>query len=185
MTTQTFKTFMTAEELLEIPDDDYRYELIKGELIKMSPAGVRHGKLAANLSILLGNYVKPRRLGIVCGAETGFILSQNPDTVRAPDVAFIPKSRIPSEGEPTGFADFAPDLAVEVVSPNDRYEEIQEKIADYFHSGTRLVWIVEPKNHTVAVYNSLAEAQILTKSDTLDGGEVIPGFSCSVAEIFD
>lgn len=187
MSTQTSssRTFMTAEELFEMPDDDYRYELIKGELIKMSPSGVKHGKFTAKLATILSNYVNPRQLGIVCGAETGFILARNPDTVRAPDVAFISQERLPPEGEPTGFATFAPDLAVEVVSPSDRYEEIQEKIADYFHAGIRMVWIVDPKNRTVAVHNSLTEARILIGSDILEGGDVIPGFSCSAAEIFD
>lgn len=184
MSTQASKAIMTAEELFKMPDDNYRYELIKGELIKMSPAGARHGKLAMNLGVLLSNYVKPRRLGMVCAAETGFILARNPDTVRAPDAAFISQAHIPLEGEPTGFWPFAPDLAVEVISPDDRYEEIQEKIAVYFSAGTRLVWIVDPENHTVAVYNSLAEARIFTETDPLEGGDVIPGFSCSVTEIF-
>jgi Uma2 family endonuclease len=181
----SFRTFMTAEELFETPGTDYGYELVKGELIRMSPPGGIHGVLTAKLTKLLINYVDLHRLGLVCAGEPGFILFRNPDTVRAPDVAFISKDRIPPEGAPTGYWPFAPDLAVEVVSPGDRYEEIQEKIADYFHSGTRLVWIVEPKNRTVAVYNSLTEARILTESDALEGGNVIPGFSCLVAEIFE
>jgi Uma2 family endonuclease len=176
---------MTAEELFEMPDDDYRYELIKGELIKMSPVGGRHAEITVNLSILIGSYVKSRRLGIVCAGEPGFILFRNPDTVRAPDVAFVTKDRIPPEGAPSAFWPLAPDLAVEVVSPGDRYEEIQEKIADYFHAGTQLVWIVDPRNRTVVVYNSLAGSRIYTESGTLDGGDVIPGFSCPVTEIFD
>lgn len=185
MSAQSTRTFMTAEELFEIPADDYRYELIKGELIKMSPAGGRHGEIAMNLGAILRNYVKRRRLGRVYAAETGFILARNPDTVRAPDVAFILKDRIPPEGAPSAFWPLAPDLAVEVVSPGDRYEEIQEKIADYFHAGTQLVWIVDPRNRTVVVYNSLAGSRIFTESVTIDGGDVIPGFSCSVAEIFE
>lgn len=189
MSTQTShfssRTFMTAEELFEMPDDDYRYELVKGGLIKMPPAGGRHGELGMNLGILLGSYVKRHRLGLVCGADTGFILARNPDTVRAPDVAFVSKERISPEGAPTAFWPLAPDLAVEVISPGDRYEEIQEKLSDYFHAGVKLVWIVEPRNRTVSVYRSLTEVCILTEADTLEGEGVVSGFSCAVAEIFD
>lgn len=185
MSTQVSKTLMTAEELFKMPDTKYGYELVKGELIKMSPPGGRHSELTANLSALLWNYVKSRRLGMVCTGEPGFILFRDPDTVRAPDVAFISQERIPPEGVPTEFWPLAPDLAVEVISPDDRYSEIQEKLADYFHADTKLVWFVDSSRRTIAIYRSLTEVRILTGSDTLDGGDVIVGFSCSVAEIFE
>lgn len=175
---------MTAEELFQLPDDDYKYELVEGELIRMPPSGGEHGYLANNASSLLRTHVKARDLGVVCGAETGFILKRSPDTVRAPDAAFIAKARIPAEGIPRTYWPFAPDLAVEVVSPNDRFDEVQEKIVEYFAAGTRLVWVVLPKTRTVLVYRSFHEVRSLGVNDELNGEDVVPGFTCRVAELF-
>lgn len=176
--------FMTAEELFQLPDDDYKYELVEGELIRMPPTGAEHGDIAVNAGALLRNYVKAHDLGRVSAAETGFILKRNPDTVRAPDAAFIAKARIPPEGIPRTYWPFAPDLAVEVVSPHDRFDEVQEKVAEYFTAGTRLVWVVLPKTRTVLVYRSFHDVRSLGVDDELSGEDVIPGFTCQVAELF-
>jgi Uma2 family endonuclease len=175
---------MTAEELFQLPDDDYKYELVGGDLIRMPPTGAEHGDAAMNAGSLLRNYVKAHDLGRVSAAETGFILKRNPDTVRAPDAAFIAKARIPAEGIPRTYWPFAPDLAVEVVSPNDRFEEVQTKVVEYFTAGTRLVWVILPKTQTVLVYRSIHDVRSLGVSDELSGEDVIPGFTCRTAELF-
>lgn len=181
----TTTKLITAAELWEMPDDGFRYELVKGELRMMSPAGGEHGVIIVNLTAPLKMHVKAHNLGLVFGAETGFQLSESPDSVRAPDIAFVVRERIPATGIPRGYWQGAPDLAVEVVSPNDRLYEIDEKIEDYFAAGTRLVWIVYPKKRSVTVHSQGGETRVLTIDDTLDGAEVIAGFQCPVREIFE
>ncbi len=178
-------TRMTAGELLGLPDDGKRYELVEGELREMVPAGARHGSAAATLTVLLGQHVRAERLGIVLAAETGFIISRDPDTVRAPDISFVAQDRIPSEGPPEGYWELAPDLAVEVVSPNDTAAEVQSKVQMWLESGVRLVWVVYPGTRSVVVYESLKEISTLTTGDTLSGGNVVPGFECRVGEVFE
>jgi len=176
---------MTADELLTMPDDGLVYELIKGELIKMSPPpGHEHGIVALNIAGPLYAYAKTRNLGKVYAAETGFLLEQNPDTVRAGDVAFVRRERIEQAGTVQGYWIGAPDLAVEVISPSDTVGRIEGKVAQWLESGARTVWVVSPKLHIVTVYRSLTDLVILTKNDTLDGGDVIPGFQIPVSEIF-
>ena|SRR5437870_5531485 len=175
---------VTADELLAMPDDGYRYELVKGELIKMAPAGFQHGVVAMNIGAPLHDYVKRNDLGVVYAAETGFILSRNPDTVRAPDAAFNRKQRVEKIGSVKGYWVGAPDLAIEVVGPGDTVAEVEEKVAGWLEAGTAIVWVVSPKLHTVTVYRSLVEIATLTEKDLLDGGEVVPGFQIKVAEIF-
>ena len=175
---------MTAAELLEMPDDGYRYELVKGELIRMAPAGYEHGVRTIELTSPLHVHVKANDLGVVCAAETGFVLSQNPDTVRAPDIAFISRERAEKVGMVKGYWVGAPDLAVEVVSPGDTKREVEKKVAEWLEAGTRMVWVVSPKLRTITVYRSLKDIVVLTIKDTLDGGDVVPGFQIKVAEIF-
>lgn len=163
---------MTAEELFTMADDGFRYDLVKGELRKVSPAGSEH-------------VVEANDLGEVFGAETGFKLASNPDTVRAPDVAFVRNERIPQEGIPKAFWPGAPDLAVEVVSPGDSFDEVEEKINDYLTAGVCLIWIISPKRRTVTVHRPQTEAQTLTENDMLDGRDVVEGFRCSVARILN
>ncbi len=175
---------MTAEELLEMPDDSFRYELVKGELRKMSPAGHDHGRIAMSLAAPLYQYVKTRRLGEVYAAETGFKLYSDPDTVRAPDAAFIRQERVERVGNTKGYWVGPPDLAVEVMSPSDTVGEVEEKVQEWLEAGTGLVWVVSPKLRTITVYRSLTDITILTEKDTLDGGDVVPGFQYAVAELF-
>lgn len=175
---------MTAEELLAMPDDGFRYKLVKGELIRMPPAGYEHGVRTVKLTTPLDNHVSARKLGVICAAETGFLLSQNPDTVRAPDIAFISRERIEKTGTVKSYWVGAPDLAVEVLSPGDTVREVEEKVAEWLEAGARMVWVVSPKLHTVTVYRSLTDIVVLTEKDTLDGGDVVPDFQIRVGDIF-
>ena len=175
---------VTADELWAMPDDGWRYELVTGELIRMSPTGQEHGILTFNLALLLGNYIKSQKLGVVCAAETGFKLSSDPDTVRAPDIAFISHERYDKVGRTPKYWEGAPDLAVKVLSPSDTVKHVEDKVAEWLESGSRMVWVVSPKLHTVTVYRSLTDIRVLTKMDRLNGGDVIPGFEISIAEIF-
>jgi Uma2 family endonuclease len=175
---------MTADELLAMPDDGYRYELVNGVLKRMSPAGDEHGRVGMELAIPLGAHVKKNKLGKLYLAETGFLIRTDPDTVRAPDVAFVRVERIKEGPGVKGYRVGAPDLAVEVVSPGDTVSEVEEKVAEWLEGGARMVWVVSPKLHTVTVYRSLTNIVTLTGKDKLDGGDVVPGFQMNVAEIF-
>lgn len=180
----TTTKLMTAEELLSLPDDGSRYELVEGELRQMSPAGHNHGRIAMRLAVPLGQHVEENGLGEIYAAETGFLLSTNPDTVRAPDIAFVKQARVDEVGEAKSYWPGAPDLAVEVVSPNDKVSEIEEKVKEWMEAGTPLVWVVSPKLHAVTVYRSLTDIVILTEKDMLDGGEIVPGFLYPIAKLF-
>jgi Uma2 family endonuclease len=182
---------MTAEELLKLPRGRFRYELIKGELKKMAPAGFEHGTIAMDVGTSLNTYVKANGLGKVCAAETGFKLSSNPDTVRAADVAFVSRERLEQTAPGKGYRLGAPDLACEVISPSDSYTEVQEKVVEWLNAGTRsagflsvMVLVVDPEKRAVAVYHSLTDVRFLGEQDVLEGGEVVPGWELSVAEIF-
>jgi len=178
------KTLLTAEELLRLPGTGYRYELVKGELIKMPPAGAEHGGVSIKIASRLNVYVEAHKLGAVFAAETGFWLRRDPDTVRAPDAAFLTQERL-SEGRlPKGYFEGAPDLVVEVVSPNDTASEVQAKVEDWLRAGARLVWVVYPESRSVTVFRSWDDVRMLTSADTLTGDPVLPGFTCPVQEPF-
>ncbi|MFB0545510.1 MAG: Uma2 family endonuclease [Anaerolineae bacterium] len=183
MAGQAEKTLMTAEELLRLPDDGFRYELVKGELVGMVPTGWEHGVIANRLGLLLGQHVYTHHLGAVA-VEAGYCLGCRPDTVRAPDVSFVAQEHIPDTGGPKGFWKGAPDLAVEVISPSDTMDEVLTKVTDYLNAGTRLVWVVHPATKTVTEYRSLAQVRVLTADETLEGRDVVPGFKCRVGDLF-
>jgi len=178
----TTQQITSAAQLLEAAGLG-RCELIRGELVMMSPAGFQHGHVAANIIAILANFVNPRGMGAVTGSETGFLINRDPDTVRAPDAAFVRAERLPP-ADPRGFFPGAPDLAVEVLSPSDRASEVSAKVRDWLEAGAAAVWVVDPENQTVTVYRSPGEAAILGGSDTLLGGDVLPGFGVPVREIF-
>lgn len=180
----TSTQLITAEQLIQMPDDGFRYELIAGELRKMSPAGSEHGMLVINVTLPLSKHVAESKLGVVFGAETGFVLAENPDTVRAPDVAFVRSDRIPDDGVPASFWPGAPDLAVEVISPSDRVNDVDEQVQSWLAAGTRAVWLVNPGSRSVTVYRSATDIVLLTADGVLEGGDVVPGFRCPVREIF-
>jgi Uma2 family endonuclease len=178
----TAQPITTAEQLFQAPDLG-RCELLRGELIVMSPAGSEHGMIVAEIAGILRDFVKPRALGVVLGAETGFRVASNPDTVLAPDVAFIRADRV-GAGLPKGFFPGPPDLAVEVLSPNDRAGEVFAKVQDWLAAGCASVWLVDPKTQTVTVYGADRKAIMLSSADVLTGGELLPGFNSPVAGIF-
>jgi Uma2 family endonuclease len=175
---------ITADELLTLPRGEFRYELVKGELKKMSPAGHEHGAVIMQLAAPLAHHVRQERLGRVYAAETGFKLATDPDTVRAPDIAFITQDRVEQVGKARGYWPGAPDLAVEVLSPDDRVSEIEDKISEWLRGGSRQVWVVSPQLRTVTIYFSTGDILVLTDNDRLEGGDVVPGFQIQVNEIF-
>lgn len=183
MTTTT--RLLTAEEYAELPDDHMRTELVRGELVHMVLPGGEHGDVAAQLLMLVGGYVKSKRLGKVYAAETGYLMGRDPDTVRGADMTFIRRERLAQIADPRKQIPIPPDLAVEVISPNDRRGKIDAKTAEWLAFGVRLLWNVNPRNRTVTVRRPGAAAVILGADDTLDGGDVVPGFQCRVAELFE
>ena len=174
---------MTAEELLEMPDDGFRYELVRGELVKMAPAGRVHGKRGNRVNYSLSAHVYENDLGETYLAETGFHLETDPDHVLAPDIAFVSREREEATPDVDGFFPGPPDLAVEVVSPSDRLTEVADKVAEWLAAGTRMVVVVNPRNRTVQSH-TLDGVTELTEADTLDGGDVVPGWRLPVADIF-
>jgi Uma2 family endonuclease len=180
----TTTQLITADDLLRMPDDGLRYELVKGKLIAMPPAGNIHGKRAMRLGWRLAQHVEAHHLGVVFAAETGFKLASDPDTVRGVDIAFVSQKRVDEVGDVEGYWPGAPDLAVEVVSPGDTYTEVEEKVAEYLDAGVKAVWVVNPRRRSITIYRSLSDITILTEQDTLDAGDVVPGFRCRVGEVF-
>ncbi len=180
MTTQTF----TADDLLHMPRDGNRYELVAGELKMMSPSGFQHGYVALELGALLRQFVRQHQLGSVTGAETGFRLASNPDTVLAPDVAFVCQQRLEQIGYPRGYFPGAPDLAVEVRSPGDRPAEVEEKAQRWLAAGARAVWVVDPVARDAVVYTSDGQRQPIAPDGHLEGGSVLPGFRCLLGDLF-
>ena len=176
---------ITAEELERMPQSDAHVELVKGEIIKMTPAGHEHGEIALAIGSGLREFVRQHKLGKVYAAETGFILSRDPDTVRAPDAAFVSTARAAQQKRREGFFDGAPDLAVEVMSPEDTVEEVEAKVLEYLRSGTKLVWVAHPRTKTITAYRSLDKVRVLTMNDTLDGDDVLPGFAVAIRDIFE
>ena len=175
-------TSMTAEELLHLNLPNKRTELVRGKLVVREPAGYRHGAIAMNLALAIGNFVQAHALGRVLAAETGFKLFTNPDTVRAPDVAFIRFDRLP-EPPPAGFPSMAPDLAVEVLSPDDRPGEVLEKVGDWLNAGVRLVWVVDPVRRIARVYRADGTETAIDDAGALEGEDVLPGFTRRLREV--
>ncbi len=174
---------LTVEDLAEI-DEPGRFDLIRGELIRMPPAGGEHGRIAVVIAARLYNFITDRALGTVYGAETGFILDEQAATVLAPDVAFIRASRLPAGDVQSGFVPIVPDLVVEIVSPSDRLSQVQDKVLAYLEYGVGLVWVVDPRRRTVTVYHPDRTARLLLEDEALIGEDVLPGFEAAVTEIF-
>jgi Uma2 family endonuclease len=175
---------ITSEDLLKMPDDGFRYELVRGELKKMSPSGHMHGEIAMKAGWRLAQHVEANKLGKVYAAETGFLLSSDPDTVLAPDVAFVSQRRLEEVGDVEGYWPGAPDMVIEVISPSDTYSEVEEKVVQWLSDGTRMVVVLDPRKRTATVYRSLTDITILTEEETIDGGDVVPGWKMPVSDLF-
>jgi Uma2 family endonuclease len=167
-----------------MPDDGFRYELVRGALRKYPLEGHEHGRIAGRITGLLGSHVLASRLGAAYVCGTGFLITSDPDTVRAPDIAFVSRKRLDEVGDVEGYWPGAPDLVVEVISPGDTYTEVEEKVLEWLEAGARMVVVVNPRKHAVTVYRSLTDIVVLTESDTLDGGDVVRGWTMAVKDIF-
>jgi Uma2 family endonuclease len=175
-------TIITGEELFELGDIG-RAELVKGELVRMAPAGHPHGYIEVNFAAALHTFVRRHKLGRVLSGEVGLYTGRDPDTVRGADVAFISNERL-AQVQSQSYLDVAPELIVEVMSPDDRWYDVNDKLTEYFDVGVQMVWVADPQRRQVRVYRSLTEIKILGAEDTLSGGEVLPGFGVAVAELF-
>ena len=173
---------MTADDLLRTSIPDKRTELVRGVLVVREPAGYRHGRVSMELAYLLSSYVKGTGAGQVVSGDTGFKLASDPDTVRAPDVAFIGRERLP-DPQTRGFPALGPDLVVEVLSPDDRPGETFAKVGDWLEGGARLVWVIDPERRVARVYRPDGSETHLAETGTIEGEEVLPGFSCSLSSI--
>ena len=176
---------LTADDLLRLHSEGVRGELIMGVLHETVSTGLEHGAVVMNIGILMGGFVKPRRLGWLIGSDSGILLEQSPDTVREPDIAYISAERLPLDVRVRGYSQVVPDLVVEVVSPSDRPAPVYDKAQMWLRFGVRLVLIVDPEARSIMAVPSEGMTRTFTADDTLDCGEVLPGFSCPVREIFD
>jgi Uma2 family endonuclease len=179
----TTRKIWTDDELMALSDGNC-YELIDGELIDMGNSGALHGYVCSILVMTLMNYILPRKLGIILDSSTAFTMKNG--NKRSPDISFVSKEKLQGLDElPDGFLDGAPDLAIEVLSPNNTIAEIDRKIVEYFENGSRLVWVINLKQHYVLVYRSAKEPdRLLKQADSLDGEDVISGFIMPLSEIF-
>jgi len=173
---------MTAEELLQLPDG-HRYELVKGALLTMSPSGATHGAVTINLSVPLGAYIKAQKLRVAFGAETGFVLERDPDTVLAPDCSFIRKDRIGTLS--TGYSEIVPDLVVEVISTTKTKSKVEKKTAQWLSFGVRSVWLVNCHSKTVEIVSASGSRKLFRETDELIDDDVVAGFRVPVSEIFN
>jgi Uma2 family endonuclease len=185
MTTATKKKLLTAEEFMRLPDppDGSQQELYRGEIVTMPPPKGRHGVCCIAIGALLYAYVKSKKLGFVTGNDAGTILERDPDTVRGPNVAYYSFKRVPKL--PEGYFEVAPDLAVEVLSPDSSFSRLQRKVEQYLKSGSSLVWVFDPELRTVTIYHPKQQPETLEETETLTGEKVLPGFSCRIAECFE
>lgn len=177
------KTLLTAEEFATLPDTENRQELVRGVVVEMAPPGEEHGDLQAELGMRLRSHARKHSLGRVVG-EVGFILSTHPDTVRVPDLAFISAARLPEGGPRTGYLEGAPDIAVEIVSPNDAAAEVLEKVREYLEAGSRLVWTLYPRSRSVVVHYPDGTSRTLREDDVLSGQNILAGFEVRVGDLF-
>ena len=175
---------LTVEEFYTLTDDAMRHELLLGRLLSEPPPGYGHGRVVTRISSRLDHHASAHDLGEVVSGDVGFILSRAPDTVRAPDVAFVRKERLARFSDREKYFPGAPDLAVEVLSPSERTNTIHGKVADYLAAGTRMVWVIDSEARTVSVYHSLLSPRVLALGQELSGEDVLPGFSLEVAHLF-
>jgi len=172
----------TAQQLLALPRGRARYELIEGELIEMAPAGPIRGHIAFDIAVELGAFLRGKNLGRGFAAETGFLLRRNPDTVRAPDAAFVSQQRLP-ESLAAGYFPGAPDLAIEVLSPSDSASEVNAKVLEWLDAGCRMVIVIDPKRRIAQQWSAPSAVRLVREHEALDGGDVLPGWRCDLASV--
>jgi Uma2 family endonuclease len=185
MSAPTQAKLLTAEDLFRLPDppDGSQQELVKGVIVTMPPPSFYHGVVCSRVALRLGIVVEQSQLGVITSNDTGVILERDPDTVRGPDLAFWKRDRAP-DIRLFAYTDIPPDLAVEVLSPSDVFAKVIRKVNEYLRAGVTLVWIVIPDDQSVSVHRSGRDSVLLGVNDTLSGEDVIPGFSCKVADLF-
>jgi Uma2 family endonuclease len=182
----TSRALVTIAEFERMPDppDGSKLELVRGEIVVMPPPKGKHGIICQRIARFLGNHVEPAKLGWVTSNDSGVILERGPDTLVGPDVAFWSITRQPAA--PEGYFEIPPDLAVEVLSPDDRRKAVRNQIKSYLTNSVRLVWLVDPETRTVIVCAKGTPRGVeYDEADTLDGGDVLPGFTCKVADVFE
>ena len=177
-------SLLTADDLLRLSAEGVRGELVRGVLHETMAAGHRHGKIVVNIVTKLGNFVGPRKLGTLVASDSSVCLERDPDTVREPDVAFTSAEKIPLDAEIDGYAEVVPDLVVEIVSPSDSRRWARARAQMWLGHGAPLVWIVHPDTRTIDVYRPGAATSTLYEEDSLDGHDILPGFTCPVSTIF-
>ena len=176
---------ITAEELIKLHSEGVRGELIRGVLCETPLSGLEHAEIVANLSGILAVFVRPGRIGRLMAGGPGIQIELNPDTVRAPDIAFYLPERMALDVSIPGYAEIVPDLAIEVVSPNDTVTEVNDKAKMWVDSGVKLVWVVWPRWHTVEIFRPGENVVELSGDAILEGQDILPGFSTPITEIFD
>lgn len=181
---QATTTLMTIEQLLASPEGAKPVELVAGVIRPMTPTGGAHGLISSRILFALSSIVLTNELGALFTEETAFVLKRNPDTLRCPDVAYVAASRLPARGVGFGWMQMAPDLAVEVLSPSDSASEVGAKVHEYLQAGVGLVWVIDPKARTVTVYEPSGQVRVREESDRLDGGSLLPEFSCQIESLF-
>lgn len=174
----------TAEDLWELPEDGMRHELVRGEHRVMVPAGAEHGRVAATVAGLLFVHTRETEAGITFAAETGFLLARAPDTVRAPDVAFVASERAEAAGRPERYWPGAPDFVAEVISPGDAFADVEAKALEWLTAGTKLVLVIDPARRTATTYRGPEDVQVHAGDTRLDLSDAVPGWRVALADFF-
>ena len=175
---------LTADDLLRLYSEGIGGELIRGVLVEKVSVSLLHGEIAMLLGSILLPFIRPRGLGRIAGSDAGMMLERGPDTVREPDIAFISAEKLPLDVDVPGFYEGAPDLAVEIASPSDSLAAVNDKAQMWLRFGVGLVWVVFPESRTMEVHPASGSPVLLGEQDDLDGGEILPGFTCAVKDIF-
>jgi len=181
MAAMKLKSPATLEDLLRCPEDGRKYELVDGEIL-VSPAGVRHAQVVVKIVHIIATYLDAHAIGVVCGDNLGIRFPNG--NLRSPDVTFVRNAKVPAGEAAEGFPNFIPDLAVEVLSPNDSLRQVGQKIGEFLDCGVPLVWLVDPARETVTVYRSLSQTEQLGSTDIITAEPILPGFSCQVSRFF-
>jgi len=172
---------ITLDRFKRLQHNGHKAELVNGQ-VRLSRVGLHHEALVVNVAVEIERFLAQHPLGHVYGSGAGYVLPNG--NVRSPDVSFVSLRQLPGGESPVDYADFPPNLAVEILSPNDRVRDLNDKLAEYFGFGVRLVWVLDPKRQTATVYRAWTDAHTLRADETLDGGDVLPGFACRVSELF-